>query len=400
MARGKLFRLYRTTAAVTLNTLALLLLVNLVLGALYARADRRTAREQAPARIPAALRDNLPKVYPGLNEAEVLALRSEMYERTFVYEPYTEFKEPPYAGKYLNEDAHGFRLSRNQGPWPPDRGRYLTVFLFGGSTTFGFGVPDAETIASHLQELMSADGAGREVRVYNFGRASYYSTQERILFERLVTAGYAPDLAVFIDGLNDFYYYDDRPRHADRFQRLIDNPPTTGSALSYLAAQVPMVRAARSLKYRLARGFRGPAPTAVPDTLNDETYNDRAVLAAVIDRYAANKKIVEAAAAASGSKVVFVWQPIPMYKYDLRYHLFAGDYYGRHAYAKFGYPLMAEFVQRNPLGDNFLWCADLQEHAPEPLYVDITHYSGQMSRTLAEHIFALMKERRLWPVHN
>ena len=36
--------------------------------------------------------------------------------------------------------------------------------------------------------------------VYNFGCGRYYSTQERVLFEQLVSSGAVPDLAVFLDG--------------------------------------------------------------------------------------------------------------------------------------------------------------------------------------------------------
>jgi len=43
------------------------------------------------------------------------------------------------------------------------------------------------------------------VVVYNFGRAGYYSTQERILFEYFVAKGVKPDVAIFLDGLNDFF---------------------------------------------------------------------------------------------------------------------------------------------------------------------------------------------------
>ena len=69
-----------------------------------------------------------------------------------------------------------FAIGRNQGPWPPDDHDY-NMFVFGGSTTFGYGVPDEQTIASHLQEVLSHQTA-REVRVYNFGRGMYRSSQE------------------------------------------------------------------------------------------------------------------------------------------------------------------------------------------------------------------------------
>src|SRR6185369_12207002 len=100
-------------------------------------------------------------------------------------------------------DPAGFRAGRDQRPWPPDPARF-NVFVFGGSTTFGYGVADGDTIASQLQPLLARHG--RDVAVYNFGRGYYYSTQERILYEQLLAGGFVPALAVFIDGLNDFCY--------------------------------------------------------------------------------------------------------------------------------------------------------------------------------------------------
>ena len=51
-----------------------------------------------------------------------------------------------------------------------------------------------------------------------------------------------------------------------------------------------------------------------------------------------------------------------------------------------GYLRMADEFNKGRWGDNFLWLADLQENLREPLYVDAVHYSGHMSRIIAEII--------------
>jgi len=58
----------------------------------------------------------------------------------FLYEPFTEFKERPYAGKYVHVEQNGFRVSKNQG-MPPDRKHYFTVFSSRVSTAFGSEFP-------------------------------------------------------------------------------------------------------------------------------------------------------------------------------------------------------------------------------------------------------------------
>ena len=106
--------------------------------------------------------------------------------------------------------------------------------------------------------------------------------------------------------------------------------------------------------------------------------------------------LIEVVARAAGVHAVFVWQPVPLYKYDLRYHLFQGSF-GRYEYLRFGYPRMAEYVQTHPLGDDFLWCADIQQDLQELLYVDQVHYTPKMSERVARCIADLLRERGLRP---
>jgi len=400
MTLERLKHFYRVVAALVLNTLILLLLINISLFVFYSIKDKYTKKERVSAAdIPASQMKFLKEVHPNLSEEEIRAVRREMASpaRSLTYDPYTAFREPPFAGRYLNQDVNGFRHVKNQGAWPPDREKYFTVFLFGGSTTLGTGVPDDETIASHLQELLSSGELDREVRVYNFGQASFYSTQERIFFERLIASGFIPDAAIFIDGLNDFFYYDDRPIFYERIKALVEGKTKQPSPLAATLASLPLVRAAGSLKTRLARRLKHHAEDPKEQVPPDETYDDREKLMRVIERYASHKRMVEAVASVNKVRPVFVWQPVPMYRYDTRYHPYNVARWGRYAYTKYGYREMAEFVRRNPQGDNFLWCADMQEKLTEPLYVDATHYSGKMSRMVAQKISDFMMEKKLLP---
>ena len=52
---------------------------------------------------------------------------------------------------------------------------------------------------------------GFEVSVYNFGHNGFFSLQERWELERLIRDGFVPDLAIFIDGLNDLHQWHGQP---------------------------------------------------------------------------------------------------------------------------------------------------------------------------------------------
>jgi hypothetical protein len=67
------------------------------------------------------------------------------------YEPFTGFRERPLRGKLANIHPAGFRFSKDEASWPP-RPDTISLFLFGGSTTFGYNLPDSEAVfGSHIR---------------------------------------------------------------------------------------------------------------------------------------------------------------------------------------------------------------------------------------------------------
>lgn len=77
-----------------------------------------------------------------------------------------------------------------------------TVWLFGGSVTFGIGQRDDHTIASELVHLAMERGV--LIEVVNFGVTAYSNWQSTEQFIERLEGGTKPDLAVF-DGINDWY---------------------------------------------------------------------------------------------------------------------------------------------------------------------------------------------------
>jgi hypothetical protein len=295
----------------------------------------------------------LATVYPQLNAKEIDQLLTESWSRTLAYETFTQFREHTYTGKFVNIDKNGFRVGKNQGPWPPDPANF-NVFVFGGSVTFGYGARDEETVPSYLQEFLGRTIGN--VKIYNFARGHYYSVQERILYEMLLLKGLVPNLALFIDGSNDFYYADNTALFTRQFESLSTQMLTAGH-----------------------REQAGGDP--------DVHY--------VADRYVANKKMIEAASALYGVRTVFAWHPIPLYKYDLFYHLFAKEGFRDTAWSTSAYEYMAAFIKDHSPGDNFIWCADVQEGLREPLYVDRYHYTGRLASLVANCIGSGIVDRRL-----
>jgi hypothetical protein len=389
---------YRACALLVFNSLVFYLLLNLVLWAAILIRDAHRASDPITDKYDPDLLD---KVYPDYDRAERARMLSEIWNRSFIYDDFTHFQERPIGGKYVHVTEAGYRCSVHQGPWPPTA-ENLNVFVFGGSTTFGYGVPDAQTIPSFLQEAL-ASHTSRRVCVYNFGVGWYYSTQERIRFEKLLFEGHVPDIAVFIDGLNE-RRPSNKPAYSEEMARAFEqvrgfersHSPDRGNetkiywqrALEVCFLRLPIGLVASHLRDRLAQSESGKPPNAADvDTQTVRWCNT----------FLANKFLIEQSCRHFGVTPIFVWQPVPGYKYDLKYNLFTEPIH-RYLQQEF-YSTMRALLDQRPAEPHFVWCADLQQDRTEPLYLDHYHYTGAFAKDIADYICLTCLERKILDKH-
>jgi hypothetical protein len=119
---------------------------------------------------------------------------------------------------------------------------------------------------------------------------------------------------------------------------------------------------------------------------DDQNVTDPRRLNEVVSRYLVNKRIAGSTALAFGIEPIFAWIPSPLYKYDLNLHPF--HIQDEHRRAKYGYPILAQYVQTHDMGADFTWCADIQEGMKLPIYVDQVHYNTIGSKLVADCIAA------------
>jgi lysophospholipase L1-like esterase len=123
------------------------------------------------------------------------------------YEAFLLWRVAPWQGKFIHNDPSDLGIVRrtvNRLAPGCDERNTRQVWVFGGSTTYGSGVPDESTIPSYLSEDLNALPGVCAV-VTNLGAEGYNTNQEIILLTELVKKGHHPDLAVFYDGFNDAY---------------------------------------------------------------------------------------------------------------------------------------------------------------------------------------------------
>ena len=382
-----LARAYQGAATLLLNLLVLLVVFNLLLAAAFAIKDRRGRAAAAAAPFAA---DGAPLPGPkrtafqldwfdarayGAPEsharaAQVLDDFHDLADAGFVYQPWTQFAEPRFDGAlvHVEADGRGF-LRRRTHAAEGGSGAPLTVFVLGGSTTFGYYAADDETWTSALAEALARQApAGVRVEVANYGRGYYNPSQEVVLLLDLFKSGHRPDLVVFMDGVN-WGPAEDVPQFTKRIAggfRAMQSPPPPSVLDAF--GWLPMVRLARRL---------GGAPAQEPASA------ERRDTAQVVERFLSSWRVADSLCRLYGSECRFFLQPDPVFNYPAGLYRRAlpesftqersqrADFYRRLAGQTLAVDLTGLFAE---------WGAERRA------IVDDVHYSPAFNRFLAEQV--------------
>ncbi len=109
------------------------------------------------------------------------------------YQPFIEWRRNEHKSSCVNiEPQYKTRISYHQ--------QINDSFWFlGGSTTWGTGASDEETIPSYFAKISNQG-------VWNLGETAFNSFQELIQLQILLVNGLTPSTVVFYDGINDGLY--------------------------------------------------------------------------------------------------------------------------------------------------------------------------------------------------
>ena len=173
-------------AIIFFNTFILFLLLNILIILIWPKvSDIRNKKHSYIDEVSELLE---------LNENDLIILQNETWRKNykFRYEPFIGHTEIDKNGKFVNfSHKNGRKVNR------PENCN-INLYLYGGSTTFGYGVTDAQTIAEYLQQILLDNYC-----VFNHGRASFYSLQENYLFFEHIQSDRKIDYAIFLDGMNE-----------------------------------------------------------------------------------------------------------------------------------------------------------------------------------------------------
>jgi len=301
------------------------------------------------------------------------------------YAPYVAWTRRELHGSTVNVDANGDRTHLPTTQQPVGH-----VRLFGGSTMWGTGVADDQTIPAIFNALNPS------WHVHNHGQSSYVSRQELAALANLVSRGEPMDLVVFYDGYNDVRNLCRSdvtiPGHARqrKLARLVS--PRSFALDDVTASLVEVVRfAVESLNQTEYEPSR---------CLEDEGYGDQ-----ITDQLVANWRMARAVAHVAGASFVGVLQPVAAIGSPNLSHLaddaFSLDDYSTAKKSELArgidharvYPGIQRRIrdEREHRG----WMVDFSDafDSDEIFYIGPAHVSSNGNRRIAERLDALVGDR-------
>lgn len=286
--------------------------------------------------------------------AEYRALRTEFFS-------YLGWRRRPFTGETINIDAtHRIRHT----PQTTAAGA-PSAYFFGGSTMWGTGAPDAQTIPALFQRATGA-------HVQNFGESGWAAHQSLNQLIKLYVSGHRPDLVVFYDGVNDvshkcrrendFWSYD---RQAQIRQALAHRPGEIG----YYAQ--PVLNLARNLAVSFG-------PKQAKRFYDCDTNTAKAEL--VAEQLLADWKLAALLVQSYGGRFRAYLQPVAYFSQTRLQHLNLDPALGRQYQAI--YPIFRRKMAEQGIGTDLTTALDHDAY----LYIDFCHVSPNGNTLIAARI--------------
>lgn len=369
-----------TRAAWMLLGLVLVLLMTVELGlrAVFWVKDSRRPLEVPDRRV--VDRAFGGAAWPAVHYQELERLRQE-------WSPYVYFRQGTFQGETIHVDASGQRWT-----WTPPPGSESArpkVLLLGGSSLWGFGARDDQTIPSHLVRRLHDQGHDIEVR--NLAEIGHVNTQELIALARELQAGYRPDVVVFYDGVNDTTSallegeagVTTNEGNRRREFNLSQSPRRMlGALLAVVLKDSASLRLARTLRQKFLGESAVAYPALAPMQIEE-------LATQIVDRYRANLRMADALAREYRFRCLFVWQPAV---FDKRHRDdFEEQESQRYSWARDLFRAVRERMRLQNLEDGrsnvtFQNLGQLFDGEPGLVFLDYCHTTESANATIARAI--------------
>jgi len=398
-------RIYTTSAIVVLTALTLFAIINVLLFGIFYIKDsagvERPQRSKDDGRLfnsngsPAdngkrssydrtwfdyGAYENIPEEYA----ADVLDDFYDLSHLGFIYQPWVQFSEPPFSGKrvHIDRDIRGFPVRRTINPANQTERPTIRIFVFGGSTTFGYYVSDEHTWPSYLSQILN-ETSEVDIQVTNYGRGYFNPSQEAILLQDLLKSGYRPSLVVFMDGLNT-------PRAIDvpKFTKEVADGYRQLQFLSPYSEQLAWIPAVRLANF-LGHSLFGKVTADTAPATDTKTQIETAV-----NGFRQSRNISRAVATLYDVPTLFFLQPNSVYNYDTRLFRNQSSLQG----LRDDRPFVTGVYEQLKSDREYIDLSDLfAEWGDRKAVVDECHYSPSFNEFLAHRVAEFIHANVLTP---
>ncbi len=325
--------------------------------------------------------------------------------RSLRWQSYVYWRRLARQGELINITPDGLRKTINV-PASAGTNPAKKVFMFGGSTLWGLGAGDSDTIASVFAR--EATNKGIHCEVVNYGQYAYVSTQGVVELMMQLQKGNIPDAVVFYDGTNDtfgaFQLGVPGLPHDEIYREkefgLLRRPEL------YTVASQSAIRSLATVRFLdgMLKNLRLRSNNIQAASMEYEKpmADKKALALAVAETYFNNVKLVQALSQSYGFKCIFYWQPVIYTKPNLT------EYERRSLEIDVNYPGMKEFYldtydalkQRAaglPKDIAFHDISSIFSDVREPIYADFNHMGDKgnsaIARRMAEDLARLLQRK-------
>jgi hypothetical protein len=294
------------------------------------------------------------------------------------YVSYIGWRRPPFKGETINLVGP---LAQRATVGTADATK-PSIYFFGGSTMWGTGADDANTIPSLVTQMGG-------FRSENFGESAWVAHQSLLLLIQLLQDGHRPNVVVFYDGVNEVLHqcrWEARARSHARESgvrsALAGAKGENVYGLKYMVQ--PLVALAGVVSGRISLWTRNEAQH-LSSLYNCHT--DPAKAQQVADRLIQDWEMARKLVEAHGGRFIGVLQPVAHFSDTKTDHIRLAEIDRRQYEAV--YPLIKEKMagQRG-----FYDFTGVLDH-PEYIYIDFCHVSPNGNRYVARKLAEVLEKR-------
>jgi len=325
-------------------------------------------------------KSSLLAAYPGMAWADTLA-KEWAPSNHYSYEAYVGWERESFQGQVINIDEPGVRRTAHSHCDQPG----ITIWVFGGSTVWGYGSPDWLTIPSQLAEKY--ENSGHNVCIKNFGEKAWVNTQEMIkLILELKHTERKPDLVIFYDGPADVWesYQSGRGGVHQNFEdtkRLFEgHAAAVAGSFQYLLDS----NAGRLL-------WRQHQQNSIQKSPSKDV---NAIAKRALRCYLENVRLIQALGREYNFQPVFFWEPtIATGNKPLSPTEKAAQDDARKQFPGLDESNQAAYTLLQPDCHSPIFCiADALDHATGSVYFDENHVTGEGNRLVAGRMYDTLKQ--------